>query len=190
MIKCFEANYPESLGVILVHKSPWIFQSIWKIIRGWLDPVVAGKVHFTKNLDELSQFIPTDHIISDMGGKDPWTYTFLPPKKGENAQLEDTDARDTLLEKRALTVKEYEKATIRWLQGEDSQAQQQRKQLKDDLRSGYWELDPYLRARTLYDRTGVIQPGGRKEFYPSKAGPQLAVNGGPISPGSHDDDVD
>ena len=27
MIKCFEANYPESLGVVLVHKSPWIFQS-------------------------------------------------------------------------------------------------------------------------------------------------------------------
>lgn len=26
MIKCFEANYPESLGVVLVHKSPWIFQ--------------------------------------------------------------------------------------------------------------------------------------------------------------------
>ena len=25
MIKCFEANYPESLGVVLVHKSPWIF---------------------------------------------------------------------------------------------------------------------------------------------------------------------
>jgi len=27
MIKCFEANYPESLGVVLVHKSPWIFSS-------------------------------------------------------------------------------------------------------------------------------------------------------------------
>ncbi len=26
MIKVFEANYPESLGVILVHKAPWIFQ--------------------------------------------------------------------------------------------------------------------------------------------------------------------
>ena len=27
MIKCFEANYPESLGVILIHKAPWIFSS-------------------------------------------------------------------------------------------------------------------------------------------------------------------
>lgn len=26
MIKCFEANYPESLGAVLVHKAPWVFQ--------------------------------------------------------------------------------------------------------------------------------------------------------------------
>lgn len=25
MIKCFEANYPESLGTVLIHKAPWIF---------------------------------------------------------------------------------------------------------------------------------------------------------------------
>lgn len=28
MIKCFEANYPESLGVVLVHKSPWVFHGM------------------------------------------------------------------------------------------------------------------------------------------------------------------
>lgn len=27
MIKCFEANYPESLGSVLIHKAPWIFSS-------------------------------------------------------------------------------------------------------------------------------------------------------------------
>ena len=29
MIKCFEANYPESLGAVLVHKAPWIFQGLY-----------------------------------------------------------------------------------------------------------------------------------------------------------------
>ena len=28
LIKAFEAHYPESLGVCLVHKAPWIFQGI------------------------------------------------------------------------------------------------------------------------------------------------------------------
>ena len=26
IIKCFEANYPESLGVILIHNAPWVFK--------------------------------------------------------------------------------------------------------------------------------------------------------------------
>lgn len=30
MIQTFEANYPESLGVVLVHKSPWLFQGMSK----------------------------------------------------------------------------------------------------------------------------------------------------------------
>lgn len=28
MIKCFEANYPESLGTVAVHNAPWIFQGM------------------------------------------------------------------------------------------------------------------------------------------------------------------
>lgn len=28
MIKCFEANYPESLGAVLVHNAPWVFQGM------------------------------------------------------------------------------------------------------------------------------------------------------------------
>ena len=28
MIKCFEANYPECLGAVLVHKAPWVFQGM------------------------------------------------------------------------------------------------------------------------------------------------------------------
>ena len=28
MIKCFEANYPESLGSVMVYKAPWVFQGL------------------------------------------------------------------------------------------------------------------------------------------------------------------
>lgn len=31
MIKCFEANYPESLGSVLIHKAPWIFSSTFPL---------------------------------------------------------------------------------------------------------------------------------------------------------------
>ena len=190
MIKCFEANYPESLGVVLVHKSPWIFQSIWKIIRGWLDPVVAAKVHFTKNLEELSQFVPLDHIMKDMGGKDPFTYSYVPPTKGENVQMLDTNTRDAMIERRTAVVQDYEAVTRRWLNGEAGDAETRRKDLTEKLRLGYWELDPYVRAKTYYDRTGIIKPGGYLDFYPSGIDARPAVTGGPIPAGHVDDGVD
>lgn len=29
IIKCFEANYPESLGAVLIHQAPWIFSGLF-----------------------------------------------------------------------------------------------------------------------------------------------------------------
>lgn len=34
IIKCFEANYPESLGAILIHNAPWIFN------RSYISPLI------------------------------------------------------------------------------------------------------------------------------------------------------
>ncbi|MCJ1394974.1 hypothetical protein MMC18_007855 [Xylographa bjoerkii] len=181
MIKCFEANYPESLGVVLVHKSPWVFQGIWTIIKGWLDPVVASKVHFTKNIDELSQFISLPHIPTELGGEDPWTFSYPEPQPDENDKMKDNDTRQRLLEERTKVVKEFEDVTQKWIQSPpqaDAVLGQKRNSLAEQLRKGYWQLDPYLRARTWYDRTGMIKPGGTIEYYPK-------ING---AEGAHDPD--
>lgn len=34
MIKCFEANYPESLGTVLINNAPWVFQGETTVIHG------------------------------------------------------------------------------------------------------------------------------------------------------------
>lgn len=36
----------------------------------------------------------------------------------------------------------------------------------------YWKLDPFIRAKSLLDRIGVIQDGGKIVFYPNEAGEQ------------------
>ena len=172
MIKVFEANYPESLGVVLVHKAPWIFQSIWKIIKGWLDPVVAAKVHFTRHLEDLEQFVAKDHIPKELGGDDPWTYSFTEPHpEVEDRLMSDEATKKKLLEERQGTVKEYEKLTQQWIHNSQEESlAKKRDELADSLRRGYWDLDPYLRARTLYDRTGIIGKGGQVTFYPGANG--------------------
>lgn len=176
MIKCFEANYPESLGSVLVYKSPWVFQGIWKVIRGWLDPVVANKVHFASSVDDLQQWIPRSQISKELGGLEDYTYKYPEPVEGENKRMEDTAAKDSIKSERAELVKSYESETASWASGEDSG--EGRTRLAQRISENYWRLDPYVRARSLYDRSGVIGEGGKINFYPSAGGAAKAGGDG------------
>jgi hypothetical protein len=172
MIKCFEANYPESLGTVLVYHAPWVFNAVWSIVRGWLDPVVAGKVHFAKNIDELEKFIPKAQIPAELGGAEKWSYKYPEPVLGENEMMKDGVTRDTLESERAGYVKKYEGAVAAWVREGDAAALEDKRRERDavaeELRQNYWKLDPYVRARTLYDRMGVLSDGGQLAFYPAK----------------------
>ena len=84
--------------------------------------------------------------------------------------MKDDATRHRLLEERAVIVKEFEYATQRWIQSAppaDTGVRQKRNSLAEQLRKGYWQLDPYLRARTWYDRTGMIKPDGTIDYDPT-----------------------
>lgn len=173
MIKCFEANYPESLGAVLIHKAPWLFSSIWSIIKGWLDPVVAAKIHFTKNREDLEKFISPNQIMKELGGAEDWEYEYVEVKEGENNKMEDTATRDKLISERQELAKEIQAITIEWIRASFKQeteaaatAKEKRDGLVEQLRKQYWVLDPYIRTRSLYDRLNIIKGDGKIEFYP------------------------
>ena len=139
------------------------------MIKGWLDPVVANKVHFTNNLHEMEQFISAKQIPKELDGEEDWEYHFVEPVPGENAVMKDTTTRDRLLDAHAALVKEFEAATAQWIQDpEEGATKAQPEALTTKIREAYWQVDPYLRARSLYDRTGVLLPGGKIQFYPGK----------------------
>ncbi|KAI1175309.1 CRAL-TRIO domain-containing protein [Nemania sp. FL0916] len=171
MIKCFEANYPESLGVVLVHKAPWVFQGVWRIIRGWLDPVVASKIHFTNNVKDLEEFIAKDKIPDEMDGTSGWSYKYIEPIPGENDKMKDTETRDKLIQEREKLYEEFESKTIEWIHEDDetkrTAIKSERSAVAQKIKEQYWRLDPYIRSRTLYDRIGVIKPDGKLDYYPS-----------------------
>ncbi|KAL9590573.1 MAG: hypothetical protein Q9203_000625 [Teloschistes exilis] len=161
-------DLPEYFQPFFIKGDPGLIMiGIWKIIKGWLDPVVASKVHFTQNLAELEQFIEKSHIIKELGGDDPWEYKYIEPSAGENEKMSDEDTRQRLLDERAGTVKEYESTTQEWIADAENRAslQQKRNELAERLRSGYWQLDPYLRSRSIYDRSGLIRDGGAIQYY-------------------------
>jgi hypothetical protein len=175
MIKCFEANYPESLGAVLVHKAPWVFQGIWRVIKGWLDPVVAGKVHFTNNNDDLGEFIEQSTILKELSGPNKWSYDFKEPIPGENDIMENEEAKMVLLKERESLSRNYEEVVLEWIGSApsasrptsspsppssataDAAIRQRRDETAEQLKINYWKLDPYVRARTIYDRTGELK---------------------------------
>ncbi len=177
-----------------------ILPGIWNIIKGWLDPVVASKVHFTKNVEELEAFVERSHIIKELGGDDPWEYKYLEPQAGENDLMSDDGTKQRLLDDRAAVVKDFETATQQWAR--DPQAggslKQRRNELAERLRSGYWQLDPFIRAKSLYDRTGLIKESGIIQFYdppdsvvdPTPLTQIPVAKNGPLPAGHGADEVD
>lgn len=162
ILNCFEANYPESLGVVLVHKAPWIFSGAWALIKGWMDPVVASKVHFTKTSEDLLQHISGDNLLDDLGGKSESGYNYTPYVQGENDQMKDVARHDEIQKQRHDTFMKFEKVTKEWIYSKDeartAQLEEERKQLQEQIVQEYWRIDPYIRARSIYDRLGFIKP--------------------------------
>ncbi|KAJ5779763.1 hypothetical protein N7457_007483 [Penicillium paradoxum] len=173
MIKCFEANYPECLGAVLIHKAPWLFSSIWSVIKGWLDPVVAAKIHFTKNRQDLETFIHPSQMMKELDGDENWVYKYVEVPENENPKMADKETRDTLMAERQELAKEIQTTTVDWIRASfkketdaASAAEEKRKGLIEKLRAHYWVLDPYVRSRSLYDRLNIVQGEGKINFYP------------------------
>ncbi len=127
----------------------------------------------------MEEFVPKVHILKDLGGDEDWTYHYVEPAANENYKMKDAGTRERLLAERGNIVKEYEKATLEWIDqntgAEAAGIKERRHKLAADLRDDYWKLDPYVRARSLYDRIGMIQPGGKLNFYPMTATPPAAA---------------
>ncbi|KAG5925802.1 hypothetical protein E4U42_003934 [Claviceps africana] len=184
MIMCFEANYPESLGVVLIHNAPWVFKACWKIIHGWLDPVIASKVHFTYTRQDLEVFIAPDKLVKELGGDEDWEFKYEEPIPGENAAMADTDTRDRLLGEAKDLAARFEAVTREWLaradgpfDGEDTRAR--REGVAGEMQEHYWKLDKYVRARSLYDRQGIIRGGAPVQWYGDQQKRGFSTEDGP-----------
>lgn len=127
---------------------------------------MASKIHFTRSVADLEKFIPKSKIIKELEGSDDFEWNYIEPVPGENDTMKDTVTRDKILEERGEMEKRFEEATRRWIAGED--VADERNKIVEELNENYWKLDPYIRARTVYDRMGVIAERGGF-VYPKKS---------------------
>ncbi|KAI0148710.1 CRAL/TRIO domain-containing protein [Xylariaceae sp. FL1272] len=161
----FEARYPETLGLILIHNAPFVFWGVWSLIKGWLDPVIASKIHFTRKSADLLQFIAPENLQTSFGGKDQYEYEYIKPVPGENAKLEEHEEREKIKSERQQLIHDLEVKTTEWASLEPNSAAVtevalDRTKLAAQLSEVYWKLDPYIRAKTLNSRAGIVIDGG------------------------------
>lgn len=126
----------------------------------------------------MEEYVSKSQIIKELDGAEDWTYKYIEPVPGENDMMKDIETRDKLLLAREEIVKDYEKVVLDWIHesGDAAAIKTRRHELANTLRTDYWRLDPYIRARSYYDRSGMINPGGMLQFYPGKTtAPAAAV---------------
>ncbi|KAI9373933.1 CRAL-TRIO domain-containing protein [Aspergillus egyptiacus] len=185
IIRCFETYYPDCLGVLLIHNAPRVFNGVWKIIKPWMDQRIVEKIVFTRTVADLEKYIDRDRIPTELGGSEDWEYEYVEPEPDENRVMADVATRDALLAERQSVGEQFLDATARWIAasqgggGGDDRIQMERMhRLRDGMaeriRRNYWDLDPYVRARNVLDRTGVILEGGCVDMYPTGR-PQVPV---------------
>ncbi|KAI9146802.1 CRAL-TRIO domain-containing protein C3H8.02 [Paramyrothecium foliicola] len=169
LIEVFEARYPETLAVVCVHNAPFIFWGLWRIIKPLMDPVVAEKINFTKTTADLLRFIPKENLQQSYGGEDPWEFKYEEPVAGENWLLEKPEERSKVQQERNDLARDFEQSTLEWLCEDPTSASgKQKDNRRDDiakrLNENYWDLDPYIRARTFHHRVGIVGKRGEIDF--------------------------
>lgn len=160
MIKCFERHYPECLGFLLIHNAPWMFTGIWNIIKGWIDPVVASKIKFTKTTEDVAKYIPMEWVEKNLGGTNENSYEFIEPVPGENDLMNDTAAIAQYKAEHDKLVKEFLDSTVAWVNSDaktlNGQEQASKNNIAKELRKNFLASDPYVRSRGIFDRNGCI----------------------------------
>lgn len=132
------------------------------MIEPWLDPVVASKIRFTKNDQDLLQYIPAEHLPDRFkGGLDHYVYEYIPEKPDENKRMLDTETKCKLVDAWKALMRKFETLSKEWAVAGTAQAistrnadevEKERTEVSQEIRTAYFMKDPYVRARNIYHR--------------------------------------
>lgn len=129
-----------------------------------MDPKLVSKIHFTKNVNELEEFIQRNKMPKEIEGEENWEYKYVKPSKDEDQQMKDTVMRNALITEREENTENLDLATLTWASDRTRRdfflkdmLRERRAELMKQLSQNYWALDPYIRASSYYDRVGIIQ---------------------------------
>lgn len=151
--------YPNSAAQVMIHKAPRFLERSWKFILPLIDPYIASRIRFTRKTSDLLSQISIEQLPAHLGGCSRHEYKWSPPNKDDDIPLSHVVRRRELLKQRQELLLSLEQLTYQWIKELNPQhaefLQSQRKSLLAQCARNYWELDPYIRSRSLFDRNGI-----------------------------------
>lgn len=92
----FMKNFPEMMEKVFIINAPFGMQSIFKIVKLFLEPLTREKIVFVNKADDLLQYIDADVLEKQYGGNhDPYSAQSLSPDISIAAAVEDLRLRET-----------------------------------------------------------------------------------------------
>lgn len=149
----------------MIHKAPWVFSTIWNLITPLLDPVVASKIHFTRDLKELTNYIELaalpGFISGDTKKKTLDEATDIEPVMPGTLATPTTPAYQDYQD----MIKEFQIETTEWTKKKSTEEGDNgvRHELAKQYRHARVKAEKDIRGPTGYQAKGLvtISPKGR-----------------------------
>lgn len=106
-----------------------------------------------------------------------WDWEYIEPQPNENDLLKDTETRDAIQKELNEITSKYVEVTKEWIKAGDTddtapKLTHQREVLGKQIRLKQFQLNPYVRAVTCYQRAGIHHEDGTVHWeYPQLDGP-------------------
>ncbi|KAJ2493349.1 phosphatidylinositol transfer protein csr1 [Coemansia sp. RSA 2050] len=156
LVTMINETYPQSFSATIMFVNSWLFTGIWKLVRSWLDPIVAKRTFIAKDVEQLSVFVDPSQIMVDMGGLLKYQYSFEYPTSSDNAPMLDAEGRQKAEAALREAVAAFEKETGAWVSGSgttNSYSAESRIDAAARFGDAALKLDPYTRARFTAERS-------------------------------------
>lgn len=160
-IQVLQNYYPECLGQCFVVDAPWIFHGIYRIVRGFLDPVVVNKIELIKSGEIVKYVHPSMVPKRYAGGCDPEIFEHsIDPNNGSTRINPEADAdalNDRIEELRLSLIK----ATLEQRPQDAFDPEGPRAFLRTDLKEMTLKWENSVMPENHYHRCGVLSRDGQ-----------------------------